>query len=243
MKAGQLLFSLPFYMKKIVVFSGAGMSAESGISTFRDSNGLWENHNINEVATPEAWKANPLLVQEFYNVRRKNIIDAHPNKAHELIAQLEVKFDVCVITQNIDDLHERAGSSIVYHLHGNIRYAKSSGPNQEKAYYPIEGATLDLEKDICPDGYPLRPHVVWFGESVPMYEVVIPVIAAADVLIIIGTSLNVYPAAGLIHHCSPSCQAYLIDPKASEINIPPNYNVIEENAVAGMTQLFNKLME
>ena len=228
-------------MKKTVVFSGAGMSAESGITTFRDSNGLWENHNVHDVATPDAWRSNPSLVQEFYNVRRKNIIDAQPNKAHKIIAELENNFQVSVITQNIDDLHERAGSTKVYHLHGNIRFSKSSGPNQEMKYYPIQGDRLDLGKDLCPDGYPLRPHVVWFGESVPMYEVVIPIIASADVLIVIGTSLNVYPAAGLIHHCSDNCEKFLIDPNAKQLSVPSSYHVIEENAIAGMTKLLEIL--
>ncbi|BAP37319.1 putative NAD-dependent protein deacetylase [Acinetobacter guillouiae] len=156
-------------MKKIVVFSGAGMSAESGISTFRDSNGLWENYDIQEVATPEAWQRNPALVQRFYNERRQHILKARPNQAHDIIAQLEQHFDVIVITQNIDDLHERAGSQQVIHLHGNIRLAKSSKPNAQYTteFYSIDGWQLDLEQHKCPEGYPLRPHVVWFGEAVP----------------------------------------------------------------------------
>ena len=184
--------------KKIVFFSGAGMSAESGISTFRDSGGLWEKYEINEVATPEAWSRNPDLVTDFYNQRRKQIIETSPNAAHNFITSLEDQFDVTVITQNIDDLHERAGSTNILHLHGNIRLAKSSGPNQEKKLYPIDGWKL-TKNDLCEDGYRLRPHVVWFGEAVPALEDAIPLIESADVFIVIGTSLQVYPAAGLIH--------------------------------------------
>ena len=145
-------------MPKLIVFSGAGMSAESGINTFRDSDGLWEQHRVEDVATPEAWAKNPALVQRFYNERRKNILNAQPNAAHQLIAELEQYFDVAVITQNIDDLHERAGSQQVLHLHGNIRLAKTSGPDAQTTtrFYPIEGAELDLERDVCDVGYPLR---------------------------------------------------------------------------------------
>jgi len=156
--------------RRLVLFSGAGMSAESGISTFRDSGGLWENYDIEDVATPQAFLKNPALVQSFYNQRRKQIIETQPNAAHSIIKELEADFDVVVITQNIDDLHERAGSKNVIHLHGNIRFAKSSGPNQEKKYYPIEGWELK-KSDKCEDDYPLRPHVVWFGEEVPMIEI------------------------------------------------------------------------
>lgn len=150
-------------MKKIVIFSGAGMSAESGIDTFRDHNGLWENYNIEEVATPEAWQRNPVLVQRFYNERRKNIIEAEPNLAHKIIAEFEQYFDVHAITQNIDDLHERAGSQQVIHLHGNIRLAKSSKPHAQyrNDFYPISGWQLDLEKDRCPEGYPLLAHTLF----------------------------------------------------------------------------------
>lgn len=227
--------------KRIVLFSGAGMSAESGISTFRDGNGLWENYHIEEVATPEAWAKNPELVQRFYNERRTGILNAKPNEAHELIATLQNDYVVDVITQNIDDLHERAGSSAVHHLHGNIRFAKSSGSNQERKLYPIKGAHLDLLKDICDDGYPLRPHVVWFGENVPMYEAVIPIIEQADIFIVIGTSLNVYPAAGLIHYCNPMSRKYLIDPKASTLNAPADFHLIQENAIQGMRELIQLL--
>lgn len=224
-------------MRNIVVFSGAGMSAESGISTFRDTNGLWSNFAIEDVATPEAWNKNPALVQSFYNQRRREIIAAHPNKAHNIIAELEKWYKVSVITQNIDDLHERAGSSRVLHLHGNIRFAKSSGPNQEKKYYLIEGSDLDLQIDFCDDNFPLRPHVVWFGEDVPMYEKVISEIKSADIFIVIGTSLNVYPAAGLINYCNSAARKFIIDPKADEFSGLNDFTCINQGAENGMKTL------
>lgn len=226
--------------ERIIVFSGAGMSAESGISTFRDTGGLWENYKIEEVATPQAWNANPHRVQHFYNLRRENIAVSEPNRAHYQIAQLENNHNVLVITQNIDDLHERAGSKNVLHLHGNIMLAKSSGPNQEKKYYPVH-QPLDVEKDFCDDGYPLRPHVVWFGEEVPNYEKAIDLIQEATVFIVVGTSLNVYPAAGLIHYTSPSCRCFLIDPNADELTIPSNFTVISAGAVEGIRQVIQMI--
>jgi NAD-dependent deacetylase len=228
-------------MKKIVFFSGAGISAESGISTFRDSNGLWENYAIEEVATPEAWKKNPALVQSFYNDRRKNVLGSEPNGAHLLISQLEDRFNVTVITQNIDDLHERAGSSAVFHLHGNIRLAKSSGPKSESAYYEIKGTELNVEKDFCDDHFPLRPHVVWFGEAVPMFEQVIPFIQQADVFVVIGTSLNVYPAAGLINYCNAKAKKFVIDTKSNELGELSGFIYINETAVKGMQELLTQL--
>ncbi|MDG2465184.1 MAG: Sir2 family NAD-dependent protein deacetylase, partial [Crocinitomicaceae bacterium] len=184
--------------QKLVIFSGAGMSAESGISTFRDTGGLWEKFKVEDVATPQAWTADPEKVQHFYNQRRKQILDASPNSAHLQTAEFEKYYETTVITQNVDDLHERAGSSQVLHLHGNIRQAKSSGPNQERKLYPIEGWELSLT-DTCDEGFPLRPNVVWFGEEVPMLETAAKIISKTDIFIVIGTSLNVYPAAGLIH--------------------------------------------
>lgn len=227
-------------MKKLIIFSGSGMSAESGISTFRDSGGLWEQYRIEDVATPQAWKRDPEMVQEFYNLRRKQILGCEPNKAHVLIAQLEEKYDVTVITQNIDDLHERAGSTDVLHLHGNIRLSKSSGPNAEKAYYPIEGWELK-KSDVCPDGFVLRPHVVWFGEEVPMYEVAMQRIAAADIFVVIGTSLQVYPVAGLIHCASNAELRYFIDPNAGELNVPKSFQIIPLKAIEGMEKLLKDL--
>ncbi|MFA7272367.1 MAG: Sir2 family NAD-dependent protein deacetylase [Crocinitomicaceae bacterium] len=220
-------------MLKVVIFSGAGMSAESGISTFRDAGGLWENYRIEEVATPNAFRQNPVLVQRFYNDRRKQIIETEPNSAHVLIADLESKFSVTVITQNIDDLHERAGSSSVVHLHGNIRYGKSSGPNPEKKYYRLKGWEITTE-DRCDEGYPLRPHVVWFGEEVPMLERAAEIIQTADYLIVIGTSLNVYPAAGLIHAAPKHCQKIIIDPHVDTLNLPSDFYAIKEIASTGL---------
>ncbi len=226
-------------MKKLVVFSGAGMSAESGINTFRDSDGLWEQYRIEDVATPEAWKRDPELVQRFYNQRRKNILSAKPNAAHLLIAELEEFFDVHVITQNIDDLHERAGSSQVIHLHGNIRLAKSSGPNAQYSteFYPVEGSELDLSKHFSKDGYPLRPHVVWFGEAVPAYADAQDCVQDADIFIVIGTSLQVYPVAGLIYEIPAHCSAYYIDPKADRQRLPPQFQKIVMTATQGMQHL------
>lgn len=224
----------------IVVFSGAGMSAESGIQTFRDSNGLWENYRIEEVATPQAWANNPDLVTSFYNERRKAIIQAEPNDAHKGVSDLEKLGDVLVITQNIDDLHERAGSSNVLHLHGNIRQAKSSGPNQERQYFPINGWKLD-HTSICPDGYRLRPHVVWFGEDVPCYEKAARLLNKADVLIVIGTSLQVYPAAGLIQFAENAQQKFIIDPKVDELSVPSEFIKLNATASEGINTVIKEL--
>ncbi|AGQ06407.1 NAD-dependent protein deacylase [Acinetobacter baumannii] len=230
-------------MTKLVVFSGAGMSAESGIRTFRDSNGLWENYDIQQVATPEAWERNPALVQRFYNERRKNILEAQPNEAHQYIAKLQDYYDVQVITQNIDDLHERAGNQNVLHLHGNIRLAKSSGPDAQYTtqFYEVNGWKLDLEQDFCPDGYPLRPHVVWFGEAVPAYEEAIRLVQSADIFIVIGSTLSVYPVAALVHEIPHYTKAYYIDPQADHSRVPPQYKLLNMTATEGMHELFNQL--
>lgn len=230
-------------MTKLVVFSGAGMSAESGISTFRDSNGLWENYDIQQVATPEAWERNPALVQRFYNERRKNILEAQPNEAHQYIAKLQDYYDVQVITQNIDDLHERAGSQNVLHLHGNIRLAKSSGPDAQYTtqFYEVNGWKLDLEQDFCPNGYPLRPHVVWFGEAVPAYEEAIRLVQSADIFIVIGSTLSVYPVAALVHEIPHYTKAYYIDPQADHSRVLPQYKLLNMTATEGMHELFNQL--
>ena len=227
--------------RKIVVFSGAGMSAESGTQTFRDSDGLWEEHSIEEVATPNVWHSNPDLVSEFYNQRRKRILEAEPNEAHLQIAALQKIASVSVVTQNIDDLHERAGSKNVLHLHGNIRFAKSSGPNQERQYFEIEGWKLTSE-DKCPDGYRLRPHVVWFGEAVPAYDEAAYILSQADVLIVIGTSLQVYPAAGLIHYATKAVKKYLIDPKANELNVPTDFIKVVGSASEGINRILEELI-
>lgn len=230
-------------MTKLVVFSGAGMSAESGISTFRDSNGLWENYDIQQVATPEAWERNPALVQRFYNERRKNILEAQPNEAHQYIAKLQDYYDVQVITQNIDDLHERAGSQNVLHLHGNIRLAKSSEPDAQYTtqFYEVNGWKLDLEQDFCPSGYPLRPHVVWFGEAVPAYEEAIRLVQSADIFIVIGSTLSVYPVAALVHEIPHYTKAYYIDPQADHSRVPPQYKLLNMTATEGMHELFHQL--
>lgn len=230
-------------MTKLVVFSGAGMSAESGIRTFRDSNGLWENYDIQQVATPKAWERNPALVQRFYNERRKNILEAQPNEAHQYIAKLQDHYDVQVITQNIDDLHERAGSQNVLHLHGNIRLAKSSGPDAQYTtqFYEVNGWKLDLEQDFCPDGYPLRPHVVWFGEAVPAYEEAIRLVQSADIFIVIGSTLSVYPVAALVHEIPHYTKAYYIDPQADHSRVPPQYKLLNMTATEGMHELFHQL--
>lgn len=225
---------------KVVVFSGAGMSAESGISTFRDSGGLWEKYDIMEVATPEAWMRDPDLVTDFYNMRRKQILETHPNAAHHLIAEMEDEYEVQVVTQNIDNLHERAGSSNVLHLHGNITLAKSSGPNQEKKFYPIEGWELTA-KDKCDDGFRLRPHVVWFGEAVPAYDDAAKVIESAEYFIVIGTSLQVYPAAGLVNYARNSKMNFLIDPNAHEISGLTNFKVINQSATEGIKLAFDEI--
>jgi len=196
------------YKKKVVVLSGAGISAESGIKTFRDSDGLWENYDLNEVATINAWHKNPKLVLEFYNARRKQVLEAHPNDAHHALVELESAFDVHIVTQNIDDLHERSGSTKVLHLHGEILKARSA-MNTEQTY-PIR--TDIALGDLALDGHQLRPHIVWFGEPVPAMDDAIKIVQKCDILIIVGTSLNVYPAAGLAFACSDYTQKFIVDP-------------------------------
>lgn len=217
--------------QRIVVLSGAGISAESGLGTFRDSGGLWEQYPIEEVATPEAWEKNPELVTQFYNMRRKQAYEAQPNIGHLVLAELENEFDVTIITQNIDDLHERAGSSKVIHLHGEINKVKSSGPNGESKYYPQKNWEVKIG-DLCPDGYQLRPHVVWFGEAVPMLDKAAEICQKADIFIVVGTSLNVYPAAGLTHYVPSKAKCFLVDP--SDVAVAKNYTVIKKNATKGL---------
>ena len=216
------------------------MSAESGINTFRDSGGLWENNRIEDVATPSAWATNPGRVQQFYNSRRKQILEAQPNNAHFSVKELEKHYDVQVITQKIDDLHERAGSTNVLHLHGNITFSKSSGPNQETVYYPIEGWELKMS-DKCPEGYTLRPHVVWFGEAVPMYDEAIALMQKANILIVIGSSLQVYPAAGLVHFVPKDCKKILIDPNGDSLNISNEFELIKKGASEGLQTFLERL--
>ena len=224
-------------MKNLIILSGAGVSAESGIQTFRDGDGLWENHRIEDVATPEAWARNPELVQRFYNMRRQAVISAQPNAAHSHLSQLQEKYNVQIITQNIDDLHERAGSKFVLHLHGNIRIAKSSGPNQEQKYYPVHGDSLNLDSDFCDDGYPLRPHVVWFGEAVPMLDEAAELCLRADIFLVIGTSLKVYPAASLIHAIPSTCEKIVLDPSTNQLGLDSSFTQIRATAVEGLETL------
>ena len=226
-------------MKRIVVLSGAGISAESGLKTFRDSDGLWENYSVYEVATPEAWMRNPALVMEFYNERRKQVLAAEPNEAHKALAQLESAYEVHIITQNIDDLHERAGSTNVLHLHGNITYSRSS--NNPNLLYPIDGWKLELGQK-CELGSQLRPHVVWFGESVPAMEAAYKIAATADIFVVVGTSLNVYPAAGLVNFAPYDSSMYLIDPKEVKVEGMPQVKVLKEKASTGVTRLANELL-
>jgi len=203
-------------MKKIVVLTGAGMSAESGLKTFRDSDGLWENHNVYDVATPEAWERDPEMVLKFYNDRRKQVRVAEPNKAHVALGKLEQKYNVSIITQNIDDLHERAGSTHVIHLHGEVNKARSSVDSG--LVYELDHWEMKMG-DTCEKGSQLRPHIVWFGEAVPMIEKAIPIVEMADVVMVIGTSLSVYPAAGLLNYATSSSQKYYIDPKGLRVII------------------------
>lgn len=223
-------------MKHLVILSGAGISAESGIQTFRDSNGLWENYAIEDVATPQAWGKNQNLVQEFYNHRRKTVIEANPNEAHFYFASLEEKYKITIITQNIDDLHERAGSTNVIHLHGNIRLAKSSGPNPDKKFYPIDGYEIK-DGERCEDGFQLRPHVVWFGEAVPEIERAADICKIADILIVVGTSLQVYPAAGLAFVSTDKATKIVIDPKCEELDVNNTFIKLPYSAVAGVKVL------
>ena len=203
-------------MKKLVVLTGSGISAESGISTFRDSGGLWEQFKIEDVATPDAWRRNPSLVLWFYNMRREQLLKVEPNDAHFGLVDLEDYFDVHIITQNVDNLHERAGSSHIIHLHGELMKVRSTGPGEE-VYTLTEDNLVLSPGDTCEKGYQLRPHIVWFGEVVPEIDHAAETVSQADILVIIGTSLQVYPAAGLVHYTKPCVPIYLIDP--NEINI------------------------
>jgi NAD-dependent deacetylase len=224
--------------KKLVVLTGAGISAESGLKTFRDSDGLWEGYNIEDVATPRAWRRDPQLVLDFYNYRRKNVLDAQPNAAHHGLAELEKNFDVTIITQNIDDLHERAGSTNVLHLHGEIFKMRSE--RDIELVYEIKG---DIKMgDKAADGQQLRPHIVWFEEPVPKIEEAIPVVRQADIFVVVGTSLVVYPAAGLVNYAPWNVPKYIIDkriPYTSEIT---NITAIEKPATEGVSELIKLLL-
>lgn len=221
-------------MKRIVALTGAGMSAESGLKTFRDADGLWEGHDVMQVASPEGWRQDPELVLDFYNQRRRQLFQARPNRGHELLAGLEQRYNVEVVTQNVDDLHERAGSSSVLHLHGELLKVRSS--RDERL---VKDWSTDLALgDLCELGSQLRPHIVWFGEAVPLLEPAAEITAQADIIIIIGTSMQVYPAASLIHYAKPGVPIYFIDPRPtiSESQFS-NLTVLAETAVSGMQKL------
>ena len=225
--------------KKIVVLSGAGMSAESGIPTFRGADGLWEGHKIEDVASPQGWFRDRALVLEFYNLRRKAVIEAKPNRGHEILAELQEDFDITIVTQNIDDLHERAGSENVVHLHGEIRKVQSTvNPN---LVYELEGWELK-EGDKCAEGSQLRPHIVWFGEAVPMIDIASEIVSQADVLAIVGTSMAVYPAAGLVHYASAESRKFMIDPNLPTVDGIPNLQGIENVATKGLEEFRNLIL-
>lgn len=225
--------------KNIVVLTGAGMSADSGVKTFRDAGGLWEGHDVMEVASPYGFASNPSLVLDFYNQRRRQLLEVAPNPGHKMLAELERHFKVTVITQNIDDLHERAGSSHILHLHGELLKVRSTGDKT---------LILDWKKDLnlgdtCSKGYQLRPHIVWFGEEVPLLSEAAQITATADILIIIGTSMQVYPAASLLYYAKPQIPIYFIDPKPSinELDFD-NLTIIEATAAKGVPTLVADLV-
>jgi NAD-dependent deacetylase len=223
-------------MRKAVIFTGAGVSAESGIKTFRDSNGLWENYRIEEVATPEAWKNNRSLVLEFYNERRRQVLKAEPNPAHHAIAGMQEHFDVTVVTQNIDNLHERAGSKKVLHLHGELMKSRSTA--DPSLIYDIHGSEL-CEGEKCEKGSQLRPHIVWFGEMVPALPEAALIISKADIFIVVGSSLVVYPAAGLLDYAPSGSEKYYVDPAAISI---PGFNIVQEKAGTGVPKIVEQLL-
>ncbi|OCA78982.1 NAD-dependent protein deacylase [Chryseobacterium contaminans] len=225
-------------MKKLTILSGAGISAESGIQTFRDGDGLWENHNVTDVASPEGWRKDRALVLEFYNQRRRQLHEVQPNEAHKLLAELEKYFDVQIITQNIDDLHERAGSTKILHIHGEL--FKSCSCNNKRLIY-------DQKDDInigdkAEDGAQLRPFIVWFGEDVPLYQDAREIVKESDILVVIGTSLQVYPAAGLIHDIKDDCLLIVINPNETGFGYGQRAVVMKETATQGMKLLFDKLV-
>lgn len=224
---------------KIAILTGAGVSADSGLKTFRDHDGLWENYSVYDVATPEAWHKDKALVLEFYNQRRRDVANAKPNAGHRALAKLEKRFkDTMIVTQNIDDLHERAGSKNIIHLHGRINQSRSTLTDE---VFDIEGLELN-PGDKCPRGSQLRPHIVWFGEQVPMLEEAIPYFANADIIIVAGTSLEVYPAAGLINYASSKTKKFLVDPKIPGAGVLKDYVLYTENAATGLPKLVDHLL-
>jgi NAD-dependent deacetylase len=223
--------------KHLVVLTGAGISAESGIKTFRDADGLWEGHDVMEVATPEGFRKNPELVLDFYNQRRRQLFEVEPNQAHIDLAALETDYEISIITQNVDDLHERAGSSNIIHLHGELLKVRSTFDETDI----LEWKTDLFLGDLCKNGHQLRPHIVWFGEDVPMIEKAIEICEIADILVIIGTSMQVYPAAGLMHYVPSNIPLYFIDPKPT-ITSKNNLTVLAENATIGVKQMIKLLV-
>ncbi|MFN6090657.1 MAG: SIR2 family NAD-dependent protein deacylase [Cyclobacteriaceae bacterium] len=220
--------------KRLIALTGAGISAESGIATFRDSGGLWEGQKVEDVATPEGWERNPELVLDFYNDRRKKALESKPNRGHEILVELEADFDVTIITQNVDDLHERAGSTNVIHLHGKLFESRST--KDSSLIYPISGWELKMG-DHCKLGSQLRPNIVWFGEAVPMIEVASIIASTADIFLVVGTSLLVYPAAGLIDYVPDRVKKFVIDPKKPDVLHVPNLEFIVEKGSVGLARL------
>ncbi len=227
-------------MKKLVVLTGAGISAESGIKTFRDMGGLWEEYDVTEVASPEGWEKNMELVLRFYNERRRQLRNSEPNNGHLALAELEKHFDVHIITQNVDDLHERAGSKKVLHLHGELKKAQSTGDSE--LVYEIEGTELN-PGDKCEKGFQLRPYIVWFGEQVPAIIEAERICNSADIFLVVGTSMNVYPAAGLIDTIPPFAPVFLIDPHPVTTSVRKKYTFIQEPASTGMQKLKKILLD
>lgn len=227
--------------KRLVVLTGAGMSAESGIATFRGAGGLWNNERVEDVATPEAFYRDPQKVLDFYNHRRKELVTVEPNDGHRILAELEDKFDVRIITQNVDNLHERAGSSHVLHLHGELMKVRSTGDGEE--VFELSEDNLEIHVgDKCPNGYQLRPHIVWFGEAVPEIENAIKEVEKADIFLIIGTSMQVYPAAGLIHYAPHNIPIYLIDPNQVPLR-NDRVQVIQKGASEGMREFVGLVVD
>ncbi len=222
-----------------MVLTGAGISAESGIKTFRDSGGLWENHRVEDVASPEGWHHDQQLVLNFYNERRKQLLECKPNRAHFALAELENKFDVTIITQNVDDLHERGGSTNIIHLHGELLKARSSV--DENLIYDCSQDIL--EGDKCEKGSQLRPHIVWFGEAVPLMETAVPIVQCAEIFIVVGTSLVVYPAAGLVNYTRYEIPKWLVDPNDMPLPRVPHLKFINEKATIGVDYLVNLLLK
>ncbi len=221
-------------MKKLVVLTGAGISAESGIKTFRDADGLWNTYRIEEVASPVAWARDPQLVLDFYNMRRKQLYEVKPNAAHIALAKLEKDFDVEIITQNVDDLHEQAGSTKILHLHGELKKVRST--SNPSLVHILDGWELKLG-DTCKMGSQLRPHIVWFGEEVPNISIAASIVEKADIMVVIGTSLQVYPAAGLLQYAPNNIPKFLIDPNAEPDRYMMNLTVIREKATIGVVEL------